>query len=64
MIKLFPDRHVSSVYFDNRELKIYQDSMKGLLPRKKFRIRNYNKINKYSFEKDIISRGRFKTSRK
>ena len=63
MIKLYPDRHVSSVYFDNRELKIYQDSIEGLLPRKKFRIRNYNKINKYSFEKKISSvEGRFKTS--
>ncbi len=63
MKKLFPDRHISSVYFDNMELKIYQDSIEGLLPRKKLRIRNYNKINKYSFEKKISSvEGRFKTS--
>ena len=63
MRKLFPDRYISSVYFDNRDFKIYQDSIEGLLPRKKFRIRNYNKINKYSFEKKISSvEGRFKTS--
>ncbi len=63
MRKLFPDRYISSVYFDNWELKIYQDSIEGLLPRKKFRIRNYNKISKYSFEKKISSvEGRFKTS--
>ena len=64
MRKLFPDRYISSVYFDNRDFKIYQDSIEGLLPRKKFRIRNYNKINKYSFEKKISSvEGRFKTSK-
>tara|TARA_Y100000992_G_scaffold254774_1_gene187793 strand:+ start:380 stop:979 length:600 start_codon:yes stop_codon:yes gene_type:complete len=63
MKKLFPDRSISSIYFDNRELKIYQDSIEGLLPRKKFRIRNYNKIKNYSFETKISSvEGRFKTS--
>lgn len=63
MKKLFPDRLINSVYFDNKELRIFQDSIEGLLPRKKFRIRNYNKIKKYIFEIKISSvEGRFKTS--
>lgn len=64
--KQYPDRKISSIYFDNNNYKIFEDSEEGLLPRKKIRIRYYpqSKINKYSLEIKISSiEGRYKTSR-
>ena len=43
--ELYPDRTVNSVYFDNKENLMYFQSIEGLVPRKKIRIRNYNDIN-------------------
>lgn len=39
---LFPERTVSSTYFDNDYFKMYHDSNEGVVPRKKIRIRSYN----------------------
>ena len=51
--------------FDNNDLLMYHDSIEGVVPRKKIRIRNYNNENKYLFEKKISSpEGRFKMSKK
>jgi len=66
--KIFPTRIVNSIYFDN-DLKMYFDSIEGVLPRKKIRIRTYgtknflitkNKIKKeikisyYNYRKKIV----------
>ncbi len=62
--KIFPDRYISSIYFDNKNLDCHNSSIEGLVPRKKIRIRIYNNINKYYFEKKINSEeGKFKTTK-
>ena len=38
---LFKDRIVNSIYFDNENLEMYHDSIEGLCPRKKIRLRYY-----------------------
>lgn len=44
---LYPQRIINSIYFDN-ELKMYLDSIEGITPRKKIRLRTYN--NKFFFD--------------
>ncbi len=39
---LYPERLVISRYFDNNNLEMYYDTLEGLLPRKKIRLRTYN----------------------
>ena len=61
--KIFKDREINSLYFDNF---MFHDSLEGLTPRKKIRVRNYpNDITKkLSFEIKISSvEGRFKTNK-
>ena len=41
--KLYDPRVVNSIYFENSNLEIYNDSIEGLSPRKKIRIRYYGK---------------------
>lgn len=61
--KIYPDRFISSVYFDNKELNCHKSSIEGLVPRQKIRIRSYDNKNKYFLEKKINSEeGKFKTS--
>ena len=64
---LYPKRIVSSLYFDTNNKNCYRDSVEGVIPRKKIRIRSYpdedTKI--FLFEKKISSaEGRFKISKK
>ena len=62
-LKLYPDRKIKSLYFDNLNNQMFMDSEEGITPRKKIRIRNYpdNKNDKFFFEKKISSpEGRFK----
>ena len=62
--KLYGSRIIESLYFDNYNLQIYNDSIEGLVPRKKIRIRNYpnNKDSNIYFEiKNSSVEGRFKT---
>ena len=40
--KLFPDRVVSSTYFDNDKLSMFHLSEEGISPRKKLRLRSYS----------------------
>ena len=64
-IKLHKERNINSIYFDNKCLLMYHDSIEGVVPRKKIRLRSYNKENDYLIEKKISSsEGRFKTSKK
>ena len=61
--KLYPDRKIKSLYFDNLNNQMFFGSEEGITPRKKIRIRNYpnDKSQKFFFEKKISSPdGRFK----
>lgn len=60
-------RFVKSLYFENTNRDMYSDSIEGLLPRKKIRVRNYPETSDKAFylENKISSvEGRFKTSKK
>jgi hypothetical protein len=65
MKELYPSRVVNSCYFDNDNLTLFHESEEGILPRKKIRIRWYDKVT--SFTKEIKTssiEGRFKTLKK
>ena len=62
--KLHVPRIIKSLYFDNLNLDMYNDSIEGSVPRKKNRIREYPNSNdkKYYLEiKTSSVEGRFKT---
>jgi hypothetical protein len=60
----FPERLIESIYFDNQNFDMFIDSIEGTIPRKKIRIRSYNKMNRYFYEEKISSfENRFKTSK-
>jgi hypothetical protein len=64
---LYPKRIISSLYFDTINKKCHTDSIEGVSPRKKVRIRTYPGVDKkiFLFEKKISSsEGRFKISKK
>lgn len=58
---LFPPRIVVSRYFDNRKYQSYRDTLEGIIPRKKIRIRSYGSRDflgskdKYYLEKKITT---------
>ena len=61
--KIFDSRVIKSLYFDNKKNEMYKDSIEGIVPRKKIRIRNYpNEKNiKFYLETKISSvEGRYK----
>ena len=64
---LYPERTICSRYFDNNNMQMYFDTVEGLIPRKKIRIRTYGSSdficsnNKYSLEiKMSTEHSRFK----
>ena len=62
--KLHHPRIIKSLYFENKNLDMFNDSIEGLTPRKKIRIRNYpnEKDIKFYLEiKNSAVEGRFKT---
>ena len=62
--KLYKPRKIQSLYFDNINLDMYNDSIEGLVPRKKIRVRNYpndTDNNLYLEIKNSSVEGRFKT---
>ena len=63
---LYKSRKVQSLYFDNKNKDMYNDSIEGLNPRKKIRVRNYPDNNNKHFllENKISSiEGRFKVNK-
>ncbi len=61
---LHKPRIIESLYFDNHNLQTYNDSIEGMVPRKKIRIRNYpfsDDQNIYYEKKNSAVEGRFKT---
>ena len=64
---LFRNRKIQSLYFDNFHKQMYRDSLEGLAPRKKIRVRDYPKDSNKSLqlETKISSvEGRHKTTKK
>ncbi len=62
---LYPKRKVTSCYFDTNNLDFFHESINGILPRYKFRIRSYDDKDIFHEETKISSiEGRFKTSKK
>ena len=61
--KIFPDRKIKSIYFENHYSQMFLDSEEGCVPRKKIRIRSYPRADKKTKNLEIkISsiEGRFK----
>ena len=61
---LYKPRRIRSLYFDNLNFEMYNDSIEGIVPRKKIRVREYpgEFDNKYYLEiKHSSVEGRFKT---
>jgi len=50
---LYPERIVSSIYFDNDSLQSYYDTLEGNTPRRKIRIRSYGENPFYDFQKRL-----------
>ena len=62
--KIYQPRIIKSLYFDNLNSEMYNDSIESLVPRKKIRIRKYpngNDKNTYLEIKNSSVEGRFKT---
>ena len=62
----YPSRVIRSLYFENSKEEMYKDSIEGIVPRKKIRVRNYpNNQNKFLYLEMKISsiEGRYKTSK-
>ena len=62
--QIYEPRKIHSLYFDNQNFEMYRDSIEGLTPRKKIRVRNYpdSKDKNLYLEIKISSvEGRFKT---
>ena len=50
----YPDRNISSIYYDTLDFQLYKDSIEGVFKRKKIRLRFYNKVfDKINLEKKI-----------
>lgn len=63
--RLYPPRVIFSEYLDTDNLQMFSDSEEGVLPRKKIRIRWYDKNKEKNLETKISSvEGRFKLSKK
>ena len=62
--QLYQPRLIKSLYFDNLNFNMYNDSIEGVVPRKKIRIREYPSGDDRNFYLEINSssvEGRFKT---
>ena len=62
--EIYPTRLIKSIYFDNQNFSAYHESIEGVVPRKKIRIRNYpNTSNEFNLEIKVNSiEGKFKTT--
>ena len=62
--QLYQPRLIKSLYFDNLNYDMYNDSIEGMVPRKKIRIREYPNTSDKNFYLEIKNssvEGRFKT---
>jgi SPX domain protein involved in polyphosphate accumulation len=61
--QIYPSREIESIYFDDKNFTMYNESEDGTLPRYKIRLRRYPKIDlqQWFYEKKINSiEGKFK----
>jgi SPX domain protein involved in polyphosphate accumulation len=62
--EIYKKRLITSIYYDNLNLQLYRNSLEGVIPRKKIRIRYYDKINEiHKEEKLTTTDGEFKDSK-
>jgi SPX domain protein involved in polyphosphate accumulation len=64
--KIYESRIIKSLYFDNLNFNMYNDSIEGSVPRKKIRIRHYPGTEDTNFYLEIKTssiEGRFKTKK-
>ena len=47
---IFKERIIKSLYYDTTDFKCYKESIEGVVPRKKYRIRSYDKKNSFHLE--------------
>ncbi len=59
VFKLYDDRLINSIYFDNDKFEIYNDSVEGISPRKKIRLRFYGDKNQFDKQKEILLEKKF-----
>jgi len=62
--QIYQRRRIKSLYFENNNFEMYNDSIEGLTPRKKIRLRTYpgtKDLNQYLEVKISSVEGRFKT---
>ena len=52
--QIFEKRNINSIYFENSINQIYQDSIEGISPRKKIRLRCYGKNNYDNFNNSLL----------
>ena len=65
--QLYKPRAIKSLYFDNLNFDMYNDSIEGVVPRKKIRVREYPNTDDRNFYLEIKNssvEGRFKTRKK
>lgn len=65
--QIYKKRKIQSLYFDNLNYSMYNDSFEGLVPRKKIRVRNYPEtedLNLYLETKISSVEGRYKIKKK
>ena len=65
--KIYDDRIVSSIYFDNTRMDSYNNSNEGVVPRKKIRLRTYNNNFDYTHNAQLeikisSAEGRYKSA--
>jgi len=62
--EIYKKRIIESLYFENKYMQMYKDSIEGLTPRKKIRIRKYPDQEKNKFYEEVKitgAEGKFKT---
>jgi hypothetical protein len=63
--EIYKPRIVNSLYYDTFNFNCYKDSEEGIVPRKKYRVRNYNSNRNYQLDiKYQNSDGRYKKTEK
>lgn len=59
--KLYDDRLINSIYFDNDKFEIYYDSVEGLSPRKKIRLRFYGDKSQLDKQEELLLEKKYTT---
>ena len=52
--RIYEDRQINSIYFDNNDKDSFFDSEEGTVPRKKIRLRYYGSENLSEYKKNLL----------